>query len=61
MTALDLSHEIPQDRRRPFWRRKLISLVWMLATLGLTGLASLIFLFSAVPAFCASCTGKRDS
>jgi membrane protein len=35
MTALDLSHEIPQDRRRPFWRRKLISLVWMLATLGL--------------------------
>jgi membrane protein len=47
MTALDLSHEIPQDRRRPFWRRKLISLVWMLATLGLTGLASLIFLFSA--------------
>ncbi|MGY2778897.1 uncharacterized BrkB/YihY/UPF0761 family membrane protein [Thermostichus sp. MS-CIW-23] len=52
MTALDLSHEIPQDRRRPFWRRKLISLVWMLATLGLTGLASLIFLFSA--SFCAS-------
>ncbi|MCJ2544246.1 YihY/virulence factor BrkB family protein [Thermostichus vulcanus] len=47
MTALDLSHEIPQDRRRPFWKRKLISLVWMLATLGLTGLASLIFLFSA--------------
>ncbi len=47
MTALDLSHEIPQDMRRPFWKRKLISLVWMLATLGLTGLASLIFLFSA--------------
>ncbi|MGY2751966.1 membrane protein [Thermostichus sp. MS-CIW-21] len=47
MTALDLSHEIPQEMRRPFWRRKLISMVWMLATLGLTGLASLIFLFSA--------------
>ncbi len=47
MTALDLSHEIPPDKRRPFWRRKLISLAWMLATLGLTGLASLIFLFSA--------------
>ncbi|MFQ3585282.1 MAG: YihY/virulence factor BrkB family protein [Cyanobacteriota bacterium] len=47
MTALDLSHEIPQERRRPFWKRKLLSLVWMLATLGLTGLASLIFLFSA--------------
>ncbi|MEN9202799.1 MAG: YihY/virulence factor BrkB family protein [Thermostichus sp. DG_1_6_bins_120] len=47
MTALDLSHEIPPDMRRPFWKRKVISLVWMLATLGLTGLASLIFLFSA--------------
>ncbi|MGQ9836556.1 MAG: YihY/virulence factor BrkB family protein [Cyanobacteriota bacterium] len=47
MTALDLTHEIPQEKRRPFWKRKLLSLVWMLATLGLTGLASLIFLFSA--------------
>lgn len=48
MAALDQIHEIPRDRRRPFWRAKLVSIGLTLATFLLLVTALLIIFISDI-------------
>ncbi|MBD2101798.1 YihY/virulence factor BrkB family protein [Leptolyngbya sp. FACHB-261] len=48
MVALDLSHEVPVSKLRPFWKARLLSLLLMLGMLLLIGLASGVLFFSGL-------------
>ncbi|MDX2270682.1 MAG: YihY/virulence factor BrkB family protein [Cyanobacteriota bacterium] len=48
MVALDQSHALAPSQVRPFWKRKLISIVLLIMLLALTGLVSLLLVFGYV-------------
>jgi membrane protein len=59
MTAFDQIHQIPQDKMRPFWQAKLVSLGLTLATILLLVLASfLIFLSDLILAMVVNKNGS---